>query len=1021
MRKSARRLLGLSAAVAVMASLLAPASPALAAAPANDDIESFATGGFPVRESWNNADATVQAGEPAPCGGMSRTGWYAMRVVDGTRVTASTLHSTSDTVLAVYEAPATAGVGFDDLTLLDCNDDDDFSFFQSTVNWNARPGYSYYLQLGAGSRSPRGGDVTLVVDPADGYGPGGKEPDTDLEGRSSTVLESGQLQLGVNDTGNLVARDTNIGLVYTPTGNDALSPGCPCEGWGLLDEQSGAHGSIGESSGRTGDLRLVDFQVDGTRSAVSVVDVGGVMRVRQKVRPALGHPELFELAIEVKNISDVPQLPLYRRTMDWDIGPTEFDEYVTIAGDVGGSRGEEPKVVYTSDDGFASPDPSYGRSSIREEGTFTDSGPDDHGALIDIALPQLQPGAVSTFSIYYGAAGNERDITLSLQAAGTAVYSTASPSSPGGLELGTPNTYGFGFRLHDSRYVAMGDSFQSGEGAPGYEDGTDTEGPPENRCHRSLKAYSRLVFEQADVASRMTFSACSGAVIEDLYDRDGDDGGAPWNENAQIEDAGGDTTLITVGIGGNDVKFADTLTACIIENARDLLLPGERALCHETSDSEVNGRIDEITLAAPGELSILQQLYSDLRERAPRARILVLGYPRFFRNDVTGGVCEGVRWSDQLWINEKIDQFNEAIRRNVTEMGMEYVDVYDVPQDHELCSAAPVEEQFLNGIVPLNVEHSYHPKTYGHARLAEAVLGQLRDGVAGDATYTMQPDNRIYTTRNVAPGSDSLSASATWPGSDIDLSLMSPSGVVYSRRGAPAGAHHEVGPTSELWTIPDPEPGQWTVRMHAVDVDDEGEPVLLRTGTTSPANAAPTASFTSSVQGRTVTVDASASADADGTVADYAWDFGDVVLHGAKVSYTYPEDGDYRVGLVVTDAEGARGFAAQSGIVATGKAYDFDGFRPPVSSSEINRVVAGQTIPIKFALRDADGIVVTSLDAVSAYGFDGLGPAAAYTLEHDGEQYVLRADTPKAWASSTRTFTLRLDDGTTHTARFAFK
>ncbi len=56
----------------------------------------------------------------------------------------------------------------------------------------------------------------------------------------------------------------------------------------------------------------------------------------------------------------------------------------------------------------------------------------------------------------------------------------------------------------------------------------------------------------------------------------------------------------------------------------------------------------------------------------------------------------------------------------------------------------------------------------------------------------------------------------------------------------------------------------------------------------------------------TVNFDASGSSDADGTIASYAWDFGDGDKGGgAKVSHTYQTAGDYSVALTVTDDDGA--------------------------------------------------------------------------------------------------------------------
>ncbi|SEL20596.1 PKD domain-containing protein [Blastococcus sp. DSM 46786] len=98
-----------------------------------------------------------------------------------------------------------------------------------------------------------------------------------------------------------------------------------------------------------------------------------------------------------------------------------------------------------------------------------------------------------------------------------------------------------------------------------------------------------------------------------------------------------------------------------------------------------------------------------------------------------------------------------------------------------------------------------------------------------------------------------------------------------------------------------------------VSVDDlwAGPAGTTPTSTTPPpppANAAPTATFESAVAGLTVSVDGSASVDADGSVTGYAWDFGDGSTgSGATVSHAYAEAGTYSVVLAVTDDRGATG------------------------------------------------------------------------------------------------------------------
>ena len=70
-------------------------------------------------------------------------------------------------------------------------------------------------------------------------------------------------------------------------------------------------------------------------------------------------------------------------------------------------------------------------------------------------------------------------------------------------------------------------------------------------------------------------------------------------------------------------------------------------------------------------------------------------------------------------------------------------------------------------------------------------------------------------------------------------------------------------------------------------------------------NQAPTASFSASTADLTADVDASESADADGSIASYAWDFGDGSTgEGKAASHTYAEAGTYTVALTVTDDKG---------------------------------------------------------------------------------------------------------------------
>ncbi|WP_169951621.1 LamG-like jellyroll fold domain-containing protein [Microbispora sp. H11081] len=78
-----------------------------------------------------------------------------------------------------------------------------------------------------------------------------------------------------------------------------------------------------------------------------------------------------------------------------------------------------------------------------------------------------------------------------------------------------------------------------------------------------------------------------------------------------------------------------------------------------------------------------------------------------------------------------------------------------------------------------------------------------------------------------------------------------------------------------------------------------------------PPNQPPTASYTVNCPALECSFDAGASADSDGSVVSYAWDFGDGTTGTGKTpTHTYPAAGDYPVTLTVTDDANATGIRA---------------------------------------------------------------------------------------------------------------
>jgi PKD repeat protein len=106
--------------------------------------------------------------------------------------------------------------------------------------------------------------------------------------------------------------------------------------------------------------------------------------------------------------------------------------------------------------------------------------------------------------------------------------------------------------------------------------------------------------------------------------------------------------------------------------------------------------------------------------------------------------------------------------------------------------------------------------------------------------------------------------------------------------------------------------GTYTVTLTVVD--DAGGVDTQTASVTVVPNIAPVALFSASMSNLTVSVDAAAAYDPDGTIVSYSWNWGDATAtgSGSTASHTYSNPGTYTVTLTVTDQDGATGTLAQN-------------------------------------------------------------------------------------------------------------
>jgi lysophospholipase L1-like esterase/chitodextrinase len=691
-----------------------------------------------------------------------------------------------------------------------------------------------------------------------------------------------------------------------------------------------------------------------------------------------------------------------------------------------------------------------------------DSAPGDFDIVFNYDKVQWETGDASGGSGGLGGSsavagfsnGSGTDGTF-FQLNGSAVNGSFLDGSPTGLAVTNTNSTQLGRHVFGVRsgaapltkYVALGDSFQSGEGAYDYFPETDTD---TNKCHRSPHAYPQRLIDRGLVGNlELSFWACSGAVIEDLKLHTSTSG-APWSDGADGKSAfdrlDHSTKLVTIGIGGNDMKFGDTLKQCLKGAAEDIFDNGLFDLfddysCEQMLRADVQENLRNLTAPDPTtRLTKLEAVYDEIRQRAPFARVLVVGYPRFYvegggSNDGTDDFCAGVRIADQRWMNSSIRTFDAAIGEAAARLGMQYVDLYDVPAGHELCGG--MSHQFLNGIelqteMPPADPGTYHPTAFGHQLITDRIGFELNALPPGDL-FNVLPGQTI--TLQYPVNAPSVSFSTQWPGSDVVMSLRSPSGRVIERSTQAADVTHLVGPTYETYSVAAPEAGTWTVTLFGAQVAPGGEETRLVVHQTPVPNAAPVARMTQTQQGRTITVDAGASSDADGTVTEYLWEFGDgTTATGSRVTHTYATPGRYLTTLAIRDNAGGEGFTAATQTVTVSR-YDFTGFFQPVDAAPaVNTMKAGRAVPIKFSLGKDEGLNILGAGSPRSVAVrcDTSAPldelestmtAGSNTLSYDAasKTYSYVWKTQSSWANSCRKFVLELNDGSQHEAYFRFR
>jgi lysophospholipase L1-like esterase len=234
---------------------------------------------------------------------------------------------------------------------------------------------------------------------------------------------------------------------------------------------------------------------------------------------------------------------------------------------------------------------------------------------------------------------------------------------------------------HTVQYVALGDSYAAGQGGGEHFD---------EICKQTAAAYP----EQLDARKHVHLRAnvgCSGATTLKVI-------------NTQVSALDADwTTLVTLTVGANDLGVASVAAACT-------------AVPPTNCQAAVANALSQLTPLAGS----LANLYPAVATAAPRALILVTGYPYLFETPTpcispTDSIVCQIRYATTL-LNQTIEDTVEAAK--IAGVNIEYVDVTAAFAGHGIYGD---QDLFINDSGP----DAYHPNGKGYEAYASALSAAL--------------------------------------------------------------------------------------------------------------------------------------------------------------------------------------------------------------------------------------------------------------------------------------------------------
>jgi lysophospholipase L1-like esterase len=253
-----------------------------------------------------------------------------------------------------------------------------------------------------------------------------------------------------------------------------------------------------------------------------------------------------------------------------------------------------------------------------------------------------------------------------------------------------------------STYVALGSSYAAGTRLP-----REAEDSPAS-CGQGTENYPRQVARALSL--KLVDRSCGGATTTHILQ------GGQFGLPAQVAAVDGQTKLVTMTIGGNDVRFtADLgLFSCRRRSAAEQAAP--------CSEPPPNFQLDRAFLDLEANLRAVAAL---VRNRAPQARLMFVDYITVVP---PAGSCAslGLSAAEASLMRERAARLSALTAKVAAETGADLIQASKLTESHDVCSPEPwawgfvsAAERTQSGAV------GFHPRPEAIVAVAQAIVQRL--------------------------------------------------------------------------------------------------------------------------------------------------------------------------------------------------------------------------------------------------------------------------------------------------------